>query len=300
MELGLQVSHWSWPGAPASIGPTFARIARDAEQAGLRSLWVMDHFFQIPALGPPEAEMLEAYTTLGFAAGVTSRIELGALVTGVTYRHPGILAKTVTTLDVLSGGRAWLGLGAGWFEDEHRSLGVPFVPVAERFERLEETLQIIGQMWGGDETPYAGTHYRLDRPLNSPQPVRRPRVLIGGGGERKTLRLVAQYADACNLFDYSGPGVLRGKFDVLAQHCADIGRDVQEIEHTVLSRLALTRDGGETMSTGEISLSVAQAVDKLGALAEIGTDTVYFAMANVTDPLAFDLVAELVEQIVDL
>ncbi|USQ75481.1 LLM class F420-dependent oxidoreductase [Ornithinimicrobium cryptoxanthini] len=300
MKLGLQVSHWSWPDAPASIGPTFTRIARDAEQAGLSSLWVMDHFFQIPALGPPEAEMLEAYTTLGFAAGLTSSIELGALVTGVTYRHPGILAKTVTTLDVLSGGRAWLGLGAAWFEEEHRSLGVAYPPVTERFERLEETLQIIGQMWDGDETPYAGRHYRLARPLNSPQPVRRPRVLIGGGGERKTLRLVARYADACNLFDYSGPGVLRGKFDVLARHCADIGRDPQEIEHTVLSRLALTRDGGETMCTGEISLSVAQAVDKLGALAEIGTDTVYFAMANVTDPHAYDLVAELVEQVVDL
>ncbi|MCK0111619.1 LLM class F420-dependent oxidoreductase [Ornithinimicrobium sp. F0845] len=300
MKLGMQVSYWSWPDAPASIGPTFTRLARDAEQAGLVSLWVMDHFFQIPAIGPPESEMLEAYTTLGFAAGVTSRIQLGAMVTGVTYRHPGILAKTVTTLDVLSGGRAWLGLGAGWFDDEHRALGVPFPPVAERFEHLEETLQIVNRMWDGDEGEYVGTHHHLERPLNSPQPVRRPPVLIGGGGERKTLRLVAQYADACNLFDYTGPGVLQGKFDVLARHCADLGRDPAQIEHTVLSRVALTRDGGETMASGETSLSVAQAVDKLGALAEIGTDTVILGMANDTDPAAYELVAELVEQAADL
>ncbi|QDO89392.1 LLM class F420-dependent oxidoreductase [Ornithinimicrobium ciconiae] len=300
MRLGLQVSYWSWPGAPATIGPTFTRMAQEAEQAGLASLWVMDHFFQIPAIGPPESEMLEAYTTLGFAAGVTSSIELGAMVTGVTYRHPGILAKTVSTLDVLSGGRAWLGIGAGWFEEEHRGLGVPFPPVAERFERLEETLQIVRQMWDGDETPYAGTHHHLERPLNSPQPVRRPPVLIGGGGERKTLRLVAQYADACNLFDYSGPGVLEGKFDVLARHCADIGRDPRDIEHTVLTRIALTRNGGETMGSGETSLSVTQAVDKLGALAEIGTDTVLLGMANDAEPGVFDLVAELVEQAASL
>lgn len=297
MKLGLQVSSFSWPDAPASIGPRFTRIARDAEAVGLSSLWVMDHFFQIPALGPPEAEMLEAYTTLGFAAGVTARIELGALVTGVTHRHPGILAKTVTTLDVLSGGRAWLGLGAGWFEEEHRALGVPFAPVADRFERLEETLQIVRQMWDGDERPYAGAHHHLERPLNSPPPVRRPPILIGGGGERKTLRLVAQYADACNLFDYSGPGVLQGKYDVLAQHCADLGRDPQDIEHSVLTRISLTRNGGETMPSGETALSVAQAVDKIGALAEIGTDTVMFAMANDTDPAAYVLIGELVEQV---
>ncbi|USQ79008.1 LLM class F420-dependent oxidoreductase [Ornithinimicrobium faecis] len=296
MKLGLQVSYWSWPDAPASIGPTFTRIARDAEAVGLSSLWVMDHFLQIPDIGPPESEMLEAYTTLGFAAGVTSRIELGAMVTGVTYRHPGLLAKTVTTLDVLSGGRAWLGIGAAWFEEEHRALGVPYPPVAERFERLEETLQIVGQMWDGNEEPYAGAHHHLERPLSSPQPVRRPPVLIGGGGERKTLRLVAQYADACNLFDYSGPGVLKGKFDVLARHCADLGRDPKDIEHSVLSRISLTRDGGDTMPSGETSLSVAQAVDKLGALAEVGTDTVMLGMANDTDPAAYALVGELVEQ----
>ena len=300
MKLGLQVPYWSWPGAPHSIGPTFTRIARDAEQAGLASLWVMDHFFQIPELGPPEREMLEAYTTLGFAAGVTSRIELGAMVTGVTYRHPGVLAKTVTTLDVLSGGRAWLGLGAAWFEEEHRSLGVPYPPVAERFERLEETLQIVSQLWDGDQRPYAGTHYHLERPLSSPQPVRRPPVLIGGGGERKTLRLVAKYADACNIFDL-GTDLVRHKYEVLAGHCADLGRDPREIERTVLTRMALTRHGGQQLPPlGETSLSVAQALDKLGELAEIGTDAVLLGMANDTDPGVFELVADLVDQAADL
>lgn len=299
MKLGLQVSYWSWPGAPRSIGPTFAAIARDAEQAGLSSLWVMDHFFQIGGIGPPELDMLEAYTALGFAAGHTSTIELGAMVTGVTYRHPGILVKTVTTLDVLSGGRAWLGIGAGWNEQEHRGLGVPFPPVAERFERLEETLQIALQMWAGDDGAYAGTHYRLERPLNVPAPVRRPPVLVGGGGERKTLRLVAQYADACNIFDM-GPEKVRAKYDVLERHCADLGRDPAEIEKTVLARVALTRAGGEELPSGETSLSVAQAVEKLGALADIGTGTVILGMGNDTDPAAYELVADLVRQVADL
>src|SRR5690606_7583009 len=299
MKLGLQVSYWSWPDAPGSIGPTFARIARDAEQAGLSSLWVMDHFFQIGSIGPPELDMLEAYTTLAFAAGHTSTIELGALVTGVTYRHPGILVKTVTTLDVLSGGRAWLGIGAAWFEDEHRALGVPYPPVAERFERLEETLQIARQMWSGDDRPYAGTHYHLERPLNVPAPVRRPPIMVGGGGERKTLRLVAQYADACNIFDM-GPERIRGKYDVLERHCAEVGRDPAEIEKTVLARLSLTRGGGERLPSGETSLSVAQAVEKLGALAEIGTDTVIMGMGNDTDAAAYELVADLVRQADDL
>jgi len=300
MRLGLQVPYWSWPDAPASIGPTFARIARDAEQAGMASLWVMDHFFQIPEIGPPDAEMLEAYTTLGFAAGVTSRIELGAMVTGVSYRHPGILAKTVTTLDVLSGGRAWLGIGAGWYEQEHRGLGVRFPLVAERFELLEETLQIVRQMWDGDDREYAGTHFHLERPLSSPPPVRRPPVLIGGGGERKTLRLAAQYADACNIFDL-GADLIRRKFEVLAGHCADLGRDPREIRHTVLTRFPLTRTGGQTVPPlGETALSVAQALDRLGGLAEIGADTVILGMANDTDPGVFDLMAELVEQAADL
>lgn len=297
MRLGLQVSYFSWPGAPATIGPAFGRIARNAEDAGLASLWVMDHFFQIGGIGPPELEMLEAYTALGFAAGQTSRIELGTLVTGVTYRHPGILVKTVTTLDVLSGGRAWLGIGAGWNEEEHRGLGVPFPPMRERFERLEETLQVAQRMWRGDESPYAGKHFTLERPLNSPPAVRKPHppVLVGGMGEQKTLRLVARYADACNFFDV-GPGRLRAKCDVLRERCADEGRDYDEIEKSVLTRITLARGGSGRAPSGEPTSSVEQAVDRLGVLAEAGIDTAILGMANDTDPDAYELVAELVRQ----
>jgi len=238
MKLGVQVSDFTWPDAPRSIGPTFARIARDADQVGLSSLWVMDHFFQIGVNGPPEHEMLEGYAALAFAAGVTERITLGTLVTGVTYRHPGILVKTVTTLDVLSGGRAWLGIGAAWNEWEHRGLGVPFASTRERFERLEETLQIAQQMWAGDERPFEARHYHLERPLNSPAALStpHPRILVGGIGEKKTLRLVAQYADACNVFDM-GPDKVQAKFDVIRRHCEAVGRDYADIEKTVLSRV---------------------------------------------------------------
>jgi F420-dependent oxidoreductase-like protein len=195
MKIGLSVADFTWPGAPASIGPTFARIAHDADEAGMASLWVMDHFFQISSIGPPEREMLEGYAALAYAAGVTKTITLGTLVAGVTYRHPGLLIKTVTTLDVLSGGRAWLGIGAAWNEQEHRGLGVPYPGTSERFERLEETLQLVHQMWSGDDSPFEGEHYRLERPLNSPAALSRPHppILIGGGGEKKTLRMVAQY-----------------------------------------------------------------------------------------------------------
>ncbi len=196
MDFGLQVPNFTWEGGPAQLGRTFGRIARDADQAGLSSFWVMDHFFQI--FGDPEQEMLEGYTALAYAAALTERITLGTMVTGVTYRHPGLLIKTVTTLDVLSGGRAWLGIGAAWNDEEHRGLGVPYPPTAERFERLEETLQIGRQMWAGDQSPFEGKHYQLERPINSPQSLSRPhpRILVGGSGEKKTLRLVAQYADA--------------------------------------------------------------------------------------------------------
>lgn len=297
MRLGLQVSYFSWPDAPASIGPTFGRIARDAEAAGMASLWVMDHFFQIQGIGPPELEMLEAYTTLGFAAGQTSRIELGTLVTGVTYRHPGVLVKTVTTLDVLSGGRAWLGIGAAWNEEEHRGLGVPYPPLRERFERLEETLQVAQQMWRGDESPYAGRHVTLERPLNVPPAVRRPHppILIGGMGREKTLRLVARYADACNFFDV-GPERLRATCDVLRERCDEAGRDYADIEKTVLTRITLSQSGSGRAASGEPTISVEQAVERLGTLAEAGIDTAILGMANDTDPAAYELVAELVRQ----
>src|SRR5437588_8652543 len=223
MKLGLQIPSLTWPGGPAEIGPTLTEIARTADSAGYDSIWVMDHFFQIRGVGAAEEPMLEAYTTLGVLAAHTQHARLGTLVTGVTYRYPGILAKIVTTLDVLSGGRAWLGIGAAWNEEEHVGLGVPFPPLAERFERLEEALRICLQMWSDDDGPFEGKHYKLARTLNSPQALTRPHppILIGGGGERKTLRLVARYADACNLF--AGPDELPHKLDVLRRHCEEVG-----------------------------------------------------------------------------
>lgn len=300
MRLGLQVSYFTWPGAPATIGPTFGRIARNAEEAGLASLWVMDHFFQIGVIGPPELDMLEGYTALAFAAGQTSRIELGTLVTGVTYRYPALLVKTVTTLDVLSSGRAWLGIGAAWNEEEHRGLGVPFPPVSTRFELLEDTLQVAHRMWAGDESPYAGTHVRLDRPLNIPQAVRRPHppILVGGGGEQKTLRLVAQYADACNLFERAlGPEGLAHKCAVLRRHCDDLGRDYAEIDKTVLSPLTLSPDGRRSSPSGRPTSTVAEAVERFGTLAATGIDTAILSMGNDTEDSAYELVADLVRQV---
>jgi len=286
MKLGIQVSDFTWPDAPRSIGPTFARIARDADQVGLSSLWVMDHFFQIGVNGPPEHEMLEGYAALAFAAGVTERITLGTLVTGVTYRHPGILVKTVTTLDVLSGGRAWLGIGAAWNEWEHRGLGVPFASTRERFERLEETLQIAQQMWAGDETPFEARHYHLERPLNSPAALStpHPRILVGGIGEKKTLRLVAQYADACNVFDM-GPDKVQAKYDVIRQHCEAVGRDYDDIEKTVLSRVDFGVESDESI------------VDRVGRLRDIGTEHVIFGVARVWEPDSLDRFAALVAKL---
>jgi F420-dependent oxidoreductase-like protein len=259
MKLGIQVNNFTWEGGDAIIGPTYGSIGRKAEEAGFDSFWVMDHFFQIPGLGQAEEPMLESYSALAFIAGQTQKITLGTMVTGVTYRHPGLLVKTVTTLDVLSGGRAYLGIGAGWFEREHLALGVPFPPLKERFERLEEALQICLQMWSGLQDPYLGRHYRLGRTLNSPQPVRRsrPPILIGGSGERKTLRLVAQYADACNLFPSPD---LEHKLDVLRGHCADVGRDYDTIEKTVMFGL----------DPGEKGEKVGELLTQLERLAGLG------------------------------
>jgi F420-dependent oxidoreductase-like protein len=236
VELGVHVSNFTWPNGPDRIGADLARVASAAEAHGFSKLSVMDHVWQIGHIGPPEHEMLEAYTTLGFVAAHTERLELLAWVTAVVYREPGLLAKAVTTLDVLSGGRAWLGIGAAWNEEEARGLGLFFPPTAERFERLEEALQICLQMWSGEDKPYEGRHYHLGRTLNSPPAVTRPHppILIGGGGERKTLRLVAQYAQACNLF--LGPE-LEHKLDVLRRHCDEVGRDYDEIQKTVMGPL---------------------------------------------------------------
>ncbi|NKZ05636.1 LLM class F420-dependent oxidoreductase [Actinomadura latina] len=269
MRIGLQVPSFTFPGGPEQIAPTFGRMAREADQGGLHSLWVMDHFFQIRGVGAAEEPMLEGYSALAYAAALTERITLGTMVTGVTYRHPGILVKTVTTLDVLSGGRAWLGIGAAWNEEESRGLGVRFPPVAERFERLEETLRLAHQMWKGDESAFEGEHYTLERPLNSPPALRAPHppILVGGGGEKKTLRFVAKYADACNLFDGDE---LPHKLDVLREHCEREGRDYAGIEKTSLSYF-----------TGEPS--VDEAVDKVGRLAERGIDHAIFSQGTGQD-----------------
>jgi F420-dependent oxidoreductase-like protein len=285
MKIGIDIHKFDFPGAPASIGPTVAKAARQAEDAGFSSLWVMDHFFQIPRWGPVDAPMLESYSTLAFAAGATSRITVGAMVTGVMYRYPGILLKTVTTLDVLSGGRAYLGIGAGWYEREHLALGVPFPPLKERFERLEETLQIALQMWSGEAKPYEGRHYHLAETLCRPQPLSKPHppILIGGGGEQKTLRLVARYGDACNLFA-SDLDQLRHKLDVLRGHCDREGRDYAAIEKT--AQLGLTIGSG----LGEDVVTPGEAIDRLGQLAELGIDHAIFPFPP-DDPEAFERLA---------
>jgi F420-dependent oxidoreductase-like protein len=236
MNLDLHCWRFDWAGSPDRIGPGVADLARRSEALGVRTLSFMDHWFQMERVAPATDPMLEGYSALGFVAGCTETLRLRLLVTGVTYRHPGLLAKTVTTVDVLSVGRAELGIGAAWYDREHDALGVPFPPLAERFERLEEALQICLQMWSDDDGPYEGTHYQLAETLCRPEPVSapHPRILIGGSGERKTLRLVAQYADACNIM--GEPDVIRHKVDVLHRHCADVGRDPSEIEVSVMFR----------------------------------------------------------------
>jgi F420-dependent oxidoreductase-like protein len=269
MKIGLQIPDFSTPRGPERLGAELATVARTADDAGFEYIAVMDHFFQIPAVGPADREMLEAYTTLGYLAACTSRAALLTVITGTVYRDPGVLAKIVTTLDVLSKGRAWLGIGAAWNEQESRGLGIPFPPVAERFERLEETLQICLQMWHGDESPYHGKHYQLERPLNSPQSLSRPHppIMIGGGGEKKTLRLVARYADACNVF--AGRDEAR-KLDVLRQHCEAVGRDYDTIYKTVYYAF-------------NTSQGAQRIIDDLGTLAGLGFDAAIGGVVNVWD-----------------
>jgi alkanesulfonate monooxygenase len=258
MDIGLHIAKFNWPGSPGSIGPTLGRIAATADQAGFNMLSVMDHLWQLDWNGDPEEEMLEAYTTLGYLAARTSRITLLAWVTAVTYREPGLLAKAVTTLDVLSGGRAWLGIGAGFYQAEASGLGLPLPPAGERFERLEEALRICLQMWSGTDEPFPGKHYQLERTLNSPQSLTRPHppILVAGGGEKKTLRLAAQYAPACNVGDTPE---LEHKLAVLRQHCDDIGRDYDDIRKTVITRL----DPGPR---GEHAGKVLARLEQLAAL----------------------------------
>jgi len=273
MRIGLQIPSFTWPEGTAGIGPKLDEIGRTADEAGFASLWVMDHFFQIQGVGDVDEPMLEGYNALSYLAAVTESTKLGTLVTGVHYRYPGLLVKTVTTLDVMSGGRAYLGIGAGWNERESRGLGVPFPSTRERFERLEETLQIARQMWSGGVGPYEGEHYQLAEALNSPQAISEPHppIMIGGMGEKKTLRLVAKYADACNLFVYGGADMIRQKLDVLQGHCEDVGRDFEEIERTGLGTVNLV-EGGMT------------AEDVIGfcrEMSEAGIQHLIFNMPNV-------------------
>jgi len=272
MKIGLQIPSFTYPGGTAAIGPRLAEIAKTADDAGFASLWVMDHFFQISGVGQPEEPMLEGYSALSFMAACTRRARLGTMVTGVIYRHPGLLVKTVSTLDVLSGGRAYLGIGAAWNEKEALGLGVPFPPLKERFERLEETLQIARQMWAGKVAPFEGKHYHMAETLNSPQPLSQPHppILIGGMGEKITLRLVAKYADACNLF-MADAELLRQKIDVLKRHCEEVGRNFSEIELTSLGTLNLAAGG----------MTPAQVIEKCQAMSSLGFQHLIFNMPNV-------------------
>lgn len=268
MRVGLQLVWYDWPGGPAELSATLRKIAQEADQAGFYSMWVMDHLFQMEFVGSAHDTMLEAYTQLGFLAALTRNVRLGVLVTAVIYRYPGLLAKIISTLDVLSEGRAYLGIGAAWYEREALGLGIPYPPTSERFEQLEEALQIIKQMWSGKEGAFNGKHYRLAETVNNPQPISQPHppILIGGSGEKKTLRLVALYGDACNLFAEMGPDGIRQKLGVLREHCDSVGRDYDTIEKTAL-----------TTATGVVE-NPQQVIDLCGQLAEAGIQQVMFNM----------------------
>jgi F420-dependent oxidoreductase-like protein len=281
MKVGLQICSFTWPGGTDAIAPTLARIARQADDVGFDSIWVMDHFFQIRGVGKVEEPMLEGMTTLGFLAAHTARARLGLMVGGVHYRDSGLWVKATTTLDVLSGGRAWLGIGAAWNEDESRSLGFRFPPLGERFEQLEDTLRMAHDMWTGErgtEAALDGHHLHATRLLNSPQALSRPRIpiMVGGGGEKKTLRLVARYADACNVF--GSPEAIARKYAILDAHCAAVGRDPAEIERTTLQNVRLGPDGSARTETP------AQVIDRFGELSDVGVEHVIFELKDVHDP----------------
>jgi F420-dependent oxidoreductase-like protein len=274
VKFGLQISSFTWPGGAAAIGPTLAGVTRTADEVGFDSIWVMDHFFQIRGLGPPEAPMLEGMTALGFMAAHSERARLGLMVGGIHYRPPGLWIKATTTLDVLAGGRAWFGIGAAWNEEESAGLGFPMPPLRERFEWLEDTLAMAHAMWSGGSGSgerFEGKQVTATRLLNSPQAISRPRVpiMIGGGGERKTLRLVAQYGDACNVF--GGPERIAHKFAVLREHCERLGRPYDEIERSTLQSVDLGRESPD------------QVVERFGALGEAGAQHVLFSVRGVND-----------------
>jgi F420-dependent oxidoreductase-like protein len=279
MKVGLQVSNFTWPAPRATIHTTLAEIAQAAEAAGFDSLWVMDHFFQIPLAGPAENDMLEGYSTLSYLAALTKKIRLGTLATGVIYRYPGLLVKTVTTLDVLSKGRAWFCIGAAWYEREAKGLGVPFPAVSTRFEMLEEALLIAKQMWSGNSGAFHGKHYRLEETLCSPPPISRPHppIMVAGGGEKKTLRLVARYADACNI--YGSPEVIKAKLAILKRHCDSVGRDYATIEKTNLFIAHLAP--GKT--------SAKDVIEQCKAFAAMGIQQVIFSFPNAEEIKPFEI-----------
>ncbi len=271
MRVGLQVPSFTWPGG--QIASTLAEIAQTADEGGFYSLWVMDHFFQINGVGPVEHEMLEGYSALNYLAGLTKNVKLGTMVTGIMYRYPGILVKTATTLDVLSGGRSYLGIGAGWFEREALGLGVPFPPIKERFEMLEEALQIARQMWAGEVKPYQGKHFQLAETLCSPLPLSKPHppILIGGMGEKKTTRLIAQYGDACNFFARAGIEAIESRLTTIKTYCDEFGRDYNTIERTSL----------DTAHIAPGQMSASDIIKQCKELADIGIQQAIFNMPNV-------------------
>jgi F420-dependent oxidoreductase-like protein len=292
VKFGLQVASFTWPGGAREIGPTLARVVRTADDVGFDSIWVMDHFFQIRSVGRPEEPMLEGWTALGFIAAHTQRARIGLMVGGIHYRQPGLWIKAATTLDVLTGGRAWLGLGAAWNREESEALGFDFPPLGVRFEQLEETLRIAHEMFEGEigsQRALDGKHYQPTRLLNSPQSISRPRVpiMIGGGGEQKTLRLVAEFGDATNVF--GGPEHIAHKYQVLRRHCEEIGRPFEDIERSTLQgTLHLTRDGGGG------SVTPAQMVDYYGELADAGAQHVLLGVRDVYNTETLELFGETV------
>jgi F420-dependent oxidoreductase-like protein len=279
VKFGLQVPSFTYPGGARELAGHLERIVRTADDVGFDSIWVMDHLFQIRSVGRAEEPMLEGWTALGFIAAHTKRARIGLMVGGIHYREPGIWVKAATTLDVLSGGRAWLGLGAAWNQEESAGLGFRFPPLGERFEMLEETLQIAHAMFEGElgsQGALHGRHYRPTRLLNSPQSISRPRVpiMIGGGGEQKTLRLVAQYADATNVF--GGPEKIHHKWQVLRAHCEAVGRPYDEIERSTLQgNLRVSRDGASGSETP------ARVIDRFGELGDAGAQHVLFSVQDV-------------------
>jgi len=287
VKLGLQINSFTWPGGDAEIGPTLARIVRTADDVGFDSIWVMDHLFQIRSVGEVEEPMLEGMTALGFMAAHSRRARLGLMVGAVPYRHPGVWIKAATTLDVLSGGRAWFGIGAAWNVAEATSLGIPFPELPDRFALLADTLQMAHLAWQGErgsESEFRGRRVRAGRLLNSPQALSRPRIpiMVGGGGERSTLRLVARYADACNVF--GGPDMLRHKYAILREHCAAVGRPFEEIERTNLSSVSITPDGARNSTTP------SELVDRLGAWAEAGSQHTILSVRGVSDVSKLELI----------